>query len=164
MVQPLWFWDKKNWNVNNDNRKSVQTILFNISSHFKIHISVFQIILKAMHKCIRYGLNKSGQMDRRKHTLSTHTHIHRTKIVTAMSPCTTSGLDNDVTLMLVCFNNLARTCLSKFGRPWSVFSIFLEELWFLELPQRSDSKAYPQPIFPAKPLFTYLTFQVIRTV
>ena len=49
---------------------------------FKWHVSasrrqLCQNILKAMHKCRSYGLDKSGLMHAR-------THIHRTKIVTAI--------------------------------------------------------------------------------
>ena len=55
-----------------------------------------QIILKSMHKCRSYGLDKSGLMHARTHTHTyARTHIHPTKIVTAMSRFTASGLDKN---------------------------------------------------------------------
>ena len=47
-----------------------------------------QIILKSMHKCRRYGPDKSGRMHAR-------THTHLSKIVTAMSRFTASGFDRN---------------------------------------------------------------------
>ena len=65
-----------------------------------------QIILKSMHKCRRYGPDKSIR-----------THIHLTKFVTAMSRFIVRGLDKndmkdhrDLITYLACSNKLSAPC------------------------------------------------------
>ena len=52
-----------------------------------------QFVLKSMHYCTSYGLDKSGRTHARMHR---RTHIHQTKIVRAMSRLPASGLDKNV--------------------------------------------------------------------
>ena len=51
-----------------------------------------QIILKSMHKCRSYGLDKPGRTNARM-------HVYLSKIVTAMSRFTTSGLDKNLNIV-----------------------------------------------------------------
>ena len=48
-----------------------------------------QTVLKSMHYCTSYGLDKLGWTQG-------HMHIHRTKIVTTMSHLLASGLDKNI--------------------------------------------------------------------